>query len=162
MIILKPKAKPNEIKFSIPYVETKTIKPISKNIIIHAQGTVSPYTESQIFSEIIGPITYISPNLQEGASFEKGDVLATIDSKDYELDIISAESILTAATTKLSIEQAESNLALKEWNKIGLGEPNDLTLRIPQLEQAKSEFKAAKANLERLKRNLDKTIIKAP
>ena len=46
----------------------------------------------------------------------------------------------------------------KEGNK----KASDLALRIPQLQQAKSAVEAAEANLERLKRNLDKTIIRAP
>jgi len=162
MIILKPVAKPDEIKFPDPFVEIKKISGKSMNIIIKSQGSTTPHKESQIFPEIIGPVIYVSSKLYEGSSFNKGDILAKIDSKDYELDIKSAESILAAATTKLSFEEAESNSAREEWEKIGSGEPGDLTLRIPQLKQAKSEVEAAQANLERLKRNLDKTIIKAP
>ena len=162
MIILKPTAKPEEVKFPDPFVETKKIYPQSINIIIKSQGSIIPQKESQIFPEIIGPVVYVSSKLYEGSSFNRGDILARIDSKDYELDIKSAESTLAAAKTKLSFEEAESNSAREEWEKIGLGEPGDLTLRIPQLKQAKSAVEAAEANLERLKRNLDKTIIKAP
>ena len=162
MIILKPTTKPEEVKFPDPFVETKKIYPQSINIIIKSQGSIIPQKESQIFPEIIGPVVYVSSKLYEGSSFNRGDILARIDSKDYELDIKSAESTLAAAKTKLSFEEAESNSAREEWEKIGLGEPGDLTLRIPQLKQAKSAVEAAEANLERLKRNLDKTIIKAP
>ena len=162
MIILKPAAKPDEVKFPDPFVEVEKILPQSINIIIKSQGSVVPHKESQIFPEIIGPVVYVSSKLYEGSSFNKGDILAKIDSKDYELDIKSAESILAAEKTKLSFEEAESNSAREEWEKIGSGEPGDLTLRIPQLKQAQSGVEAAEANLERLKRNLDKTIIKAP
>jgi len=162
MIILKPTAKPEEVRFPDPFVEVKKIYPQSINIIIKSQGSIIPQKESQISPEITGPVVYVSSNLYEGSSFNKGDILARIDSKDYELDIKSAESTLAAAKTKLSFEEAESNSAREEWKKIGSGEPGDLTLRIPQLKQAKSAVEAAEANLERLKRNLDKTIIKAP
>ena len=162
MIILRPEATPDEIKHSIPYVEVKNISPKTINMVIASQGTIEPYIESQIFSEIMGPVTYVSSKLYAGSSFKKGDILAKVDSKDYELNIKSAESILAAAKTKLSFEQAESKSALDEWNRIGKGNPSDLTLRIPQLRQAKSELEAAEANLERLKRDLNKTVIKAP
>ena len=162
MIMLKPVAIPDEIKFTNPFVEIKRISSKPINIIVKSQGSIIPHTESQIFSEIMGPVIYVSFNLYEGSSFKKGDILARIDSKDYELDIKSAESILAAAKTKLSFEKAESNSAKEEWEKIGKGTPSDLTLRVPQLKQAKSEVEAAQANLERLKRNLDKTIIRAP
>jgi len=162
MIILKPAAMPDEVKFPDPFVEVEKILPQSINIIIKSQGSVVPHKESQIFPEIIGPVVYVSSKLYEGSSFNKGDILAKIDSKDYELDIKSAEAILAAEKTKLSFEEAESNSAREEWEKIGSGNPGDLTLRIPQLKQAQSGVEAAEANLERLKRNLDKTIIKAP
>ena len=162
MITLKPVAIPDEVKFSSPFVETEKISSSPINIIIKSQGLIIPQTESQIFSEIIGPVIYVSSNLYEGSSFKKGDILAQIDPTDYELDIKSAESILAAAKTKLSFEEAESNSAKEEWEKIGKGEPSDLTLRVPQLKQVKSEVEAAQANLERLNRNLNKTIIRAP
>ena len=164
MITLKPVAKPDEIKFPDPFVEIKNISPKSVNIVIKSQGSIIPQKESQIFPEITGPIIYVSSKLYEGSSFNKSDILAKIDSKDYELDIKSAESTLAAAKTKLLFEKAESNSARQEWEKIkeGKGAPTDLALRIPQLEQAKSAVEAAEANLERLKRNLDKTVIKAP
>ena len=162
MIIFRPEVTPDEVKFPDPFVQIKKISPSSINIIIKSQGSIIPQKESQIFPEIIGPVVYVSSKLYEGSSFNKGDILARIDSKDYELDIKSAESTLAAAKTKLSFEEAESNSAREEWEKIGSGKPGDLTLRIPQLNQAKSAVEAAQANLERLKRNLDKTIIKAP
>ena len=162
MIVLRPVTIPDEVKFVHPFVEAKNLQHESINIIVKSQGSIIPYTESQIFSEIIGPVVYVSSNLYEGSSFKKEDVLAKIDSKDYELDIKSAESILAAAKTKLSFEEAESLSAKEEWEKIGEGTPSDLALRVPQLKQAQSEVEAAEANLERLKRNLDKTIIRAP
>ena len=162
MISLKPIESPDEVKFPDPFVEVKKISSESINIIIRSQGSIIPQKESHIFPEIIGPVIYVSSKLYEGSSFKKGDILAKIDSKDYELDIKSAVSNLAAAKTKLSFEEAESNSAKEEWEKIGSGEPGDLALRIPQLKQARSEVEAAQANLERLKRNINKTIIKAP
>ena len=164
MIFLKPIAKPDEVKFLNPFVEVKKISSKSINIVIRSQGFIIPQKESQIFPEIIGPVVYVSSKLYEGSSFNKGDILAKIDPKDYELDIKSAESSLAATQTKLSFEIAESRLATEEWGKIKEGQekPTDLALRIPQLEQARSAVEAAEANLERLKRNLAKTIIKAP
>ena len=149
MIVLRPVTIPDEVKFVHPFVEAKNLQPESINIIVKSQGTIIPYTESQIFSEIIGPVVYVSSNLYEGSSFKKEDVLAKIDSKDYELDIKSAESILAAAKTKLSFEEAESLSAKEEWEKIGEGTPSDLALRVPQLKQAQSEVEAAEANLEK-------------
>ena len=107
MITMKPIAKPNEVKFPNPFVEVKNISSESVNIIIKSQGSIIPQKESQIFPEITGSVVYVSSKLYEGSSFNKGDILAKIDSKDYELDIKSAESTLAAAKTKLSFEKAK-------------------------------------------------------
>ena len=162
LIFTKPVAKPEEIKRIPPIVQTESLSPESISMVIVSQGTVIPRTESQIYPEIAGRVIYVSPKLYEGSSFKKGDVLLKIDPKDYELSIKSAEANLAAAKTNYSIAKAESESAQEEWDKIGSGKATDLTLKKPQLAQAKSSVEAAEADLERLNRNLEKTEIKAP
>ncbi len=162
LIFTKPVAKPEEIKRIPPIVQTESLSPESISMAIVSQGTVIPRTESQIYPEIAGRVIYVSPKLYEGSSFKKGDVLLKIDPKDYELSIKSAEANLAAAKTNYSIAKAESESAQEEWDKIGSGKATDLTLKKPQLAQAKSSVEAAEADLERLNRNLEKTEIKAP
>ena len=162
LIFTKPVAKPEEIKRIPPIVQTEILSPESISMAIVSQGTVIPRTESQIYPEIAGRVIYVSPKLYEGSSFKKGDILLKIDPKDYELSIKSAEANLAAAKTNYSIAKAESESAQEEWDKIGSGKATDLTLKKPQLAQAKSSVEAAEADLERLNRNLEKTEIKAP
>ena len=162
LIFTKPVAKPEEIKRIPPIVQAEILSPESISMAIVSQGTVIPRTESQIYPEIAGRVIYVSPKLYEGSSFKKGDVLLKIDPKDYELSIKSAEANLAAAKTNYSIAKAESESAQEEWDKIGSGKATDLTLKKPQLAQAKSSVEAAEADLERLNRNLEKTEIKAP
>jgi RND family efflux transporter MFP subunit len=104
----------------------------------------------------------VSPKLDEGSSFNEGDILLRIDSRDYELDIKTAEASLDDAKTALSIAQAESNFEREQWELSNSGDASDLRLKIPQLKKAESTVEAAEANLEKLKRNLEKTTIKAP
>ena len=74
MITLKPVSIPDEVKFSSPFVETQEILSSPINIIIRSQGSIIPQTESQIFSEIIGPVIYVSSNLYEGSSFLSDEI----------------------------------------------------------------------------------------
>ena len=61
-----------------------------------------------------------------------------------------------AARARLAQEEAEAALARRDYEELGLEEdPTALTLRIPQLEQSRAEYNAAKLNLER-------TTIRAP
>ncbi len=162
LIKCSPEVKPEEVKKIIPLVEFEKIKPISKNIEIISQGSIIPRTESQLYPEIRGEVVYVSPKLDEGSSFEKGDVLLRIDSRDYELDIKAAEASLDDAQTALSIALAESNFEKEQWELSNSGVASALRLKIPQLKKAESTVAAAEANLEKLNRNLEKTSIKAP
>ena len=162
LIITKPVAEAEEIKRVAPIVDIELITPKSMNITIKSQGTVIPRTESKLFPEITGEVIYVSPKLDEGSSFNKGDVLLKIDSRDYELDIKTAEANLDDANAALFVAQAESNFEREQWEQSNSGFASDLRLKIPQLKKAESRVVAAQANLEKLKRNLQKTTISAP
>mgnify|MGYP001161220529 FL=1 len=162
LIKCAPEVKPEEVKKIIPLVEFEKLEPTSKNIEIFSQGSIIPRTESQLYPEIRGEVVYVSPKLDEGSSFKKGDILLRIDSRDYELDIKAAEASLDDAQTAFSIALAESNFEKEQWELSNSGVASDLRLKIPQLKKAESTVAAAEANLEKLKRNLEKTSIKAP
>ena len=162
LIKCSPEVKPEEVTRIIPMVDSTTLEKTSINIIIDSQGTIIPRTESQLYPEIRGEVVYVSPKLDEGSSFNEGDILLRIDSRDYELDIKAAEASLDDAKTALSIAQAESNFEREQWELSNSGNASDLRLKIPQLKKAESTVEAAEANLEKLKRNLEKTAIRAP
>ena len=84
------------------------------------------------------------------------------DDRDYKLATISAESRVAQAKKLLEREIAESELARKDWEELGEGEASPLTLRIPQLEEARALLNAAEADLEKAKLNLERTIISLP
>ena len=162
LIKCSPEVKPEEVVRIIPMVDSTSLEKTSIDIIIDSQGTIIPRTESQLYPEIRGEVVYVSPKLDEGSSFNEGDILLRIDSRDYELDIKAAEASLDDAKTALSIAQAESNFEREQWELSNSGDASDLRLKIPQLKKAESTVEAAEANLEKLKRNLEKTAIRAP
>ena len=125
LIKCSPEVKPEEIKRIIPIVDSMVLKPTSMNIIIDSQGTIIPRTESQLYPEIRGEVVYVSPKLDEGSSFKKGDILLEIDSRDYELDIKTAEANLDDAKTALSIARAESNFEREQWELSNSGVASD-------------------------------------
>ena len=53
-------------------------------------------------------------------------------------------------------------MAAREWEALGRGDPRELTLRKPQLEEARASVAGAEANLERAKRDLERAEIVAP
>ena len=100
--------------------------------------------------------------MQTGAKFDKGDPLIYLEKRDFELSLISAESSLSQARVNYEREKAESELAAKEWEKINGGKASDLTLRKPQLLQARAILAAAEAVYEQAERNLSRATITAP
>ena len=162
MISAKPRAKANIQKFIPPVVETQTVISQEYQVRVESQGTVVPRTEIQLMSEVSGKIQRVSSKLQTGAKFDKGDPLIYLEKRDFELSLISAESSLSQARVNYEREKAESELAAKEWEKINGGKASDLTLRKPQLLQARAILAAAEAVYEQAERNLSRATIRAP
>ena len=151
-----------ENKEVIPYVKTMMILPRTVKASISSQGIVQPESELILLSELSSRVEWLSPKMEAGSSFKQGDTLIVLDKRDYELALISAESQVLNAEVNLEREQAESELAKKEWKRVGAGLGGDLALRKPQMAQAKATYAAAKASLEQAKRNLSRTIFIAP
>jgi RND family efflux transporter MFP subunit len=151
-----------ENKEVIPYVKTMMILPRTVKASISSQGIVQPESELILLSELSSRVEWLSPKMEAGSSFKQGDTLIVLDKRDYELALISAESQVLNTEVNLEREQAESELAKKEWKRVGAGLGSDLALRKPQMAQAKATYAAAKASLEQAKRNLSRTIFIAP
>ena len=162
MIRLRPEAKFEEPKIIPQLVETMVAYPSEVGSKISSQGTIRPEHEIFVTSELSGKVTWVSENFLDGAGFKIGDTLMKIEKRDYELALISTESSLFQARLALEREEAEANLASIEWKRVGKGNASSLTLREPQLAQARAILAAAEAAYEQSKRNLERTAIIAP
>ena len=151
-----------EKKVETPYVKTMMILPRTVEASISSQGIVQPESDLTLLSELNSRVEWLSPKMEAGSSFKEGDTLLVLDSRDYELVLITAESQVLNAEVNLEREQAESELAKKEWKRVGAGSASNLALRKPQMAQAKATYAAAKARLEQARRNLGRTIFIAP
>jgi len=162
MVKNKSMAVSEKVKASIPYVKTMMLLPQTVNASIASQGVIAPESALTLLSELNSKVDWISPSMETGSSFTKGDTLLILDKRDYELALIMAESNILNAEVNLEREKAESDLASKEWKRVGAGAGSDLALRKPQLAQAEATLAAAQATLERAQRNLKRTVFIAP
>ena len=127
------------------------------------QGTVKTKTSSTLNPLVAGKVIYISPKFQDGAFFQKDEVLVELDPVDFQSQIISADAALARADALLIQEKAIAAQALRNWQDIGFNEePNDLVLRKPQLREAEANVAAQQAALDRAKLSLERASIKAP
>ncbi len=145
-----------------PGVRVHEVSLENVSLTVASQGTVQPRTESQLVPEIAGRVTWVAPSFAEGGFFEAGDVLVRIDPFDYEQMLVSARSQLAQARLRLAQEEAEAEVAQREWDTLGRGDPRELALRKPQLEDARASVAAAEASVERAARDLERAEIVAP
>ena len=144
-----------------PEIETKTPEQIPPTVFftvadsssvtldVSAQGEVRPRTDIALTAQVSGQVVSTSNAFVNGGAFDKGDVLIRIEDAPYR-------ATAAAAKARLAQEEAEAALARTDYEDLGRDEdPTALALRMPQLEQARAEYRAAQLNL-------DRTTIRAP
>jgi RND family efflux transporter MFP subunit len=145
-----------------PLVRTLQVHPQHYELRVPAQGTVKPRTETSLVSEVAGRIVDVAPTFAAGGFFSKGDVLLRVDARDYELAVVTARGVVAQAKVAAEIEEAQAEVARKEWEELGDGEASPLATRELQLQQARAALASAEASLERAKRDLARTRVTAP
>ncbi len=145
-------------------VETTTVIPGAYQITVDSYGTVQPRTRSVLVAQVGGQIVSIKEDFRPGGYFAAGETLVTIDPRDYEADVRIAEATLMDALQVQAQEEARSEQALTDWDRLGdAGEkPSDLVLRIPQLEAAKARVSSARSALTKAKLDLERSAVTAP
>lgn len=146
----------------MPRVEVVTVKLQDYRFKIFSQGTVSARAEGDLVPEVSGRVMEISPSMRSGGFFEANEILVRLDPRDFELAIVQAESQLAQTELRLEQELAQAEVARREWENLGEGEVSELTLRKPQVKEARAAVAAARASLEQARRDLLKTEIRAP
>lgn len=146
-----------------PPTMVRTIRAEKKDehLFVRSQGTVQPRTESQLIPEVSGRVTWMSPALVAGGSFEEGEPLLRIDDSDYR----NASEKNKAYLTRADVEREHAEDELKRLEKL---HSQNLASR-SQLDDTRRRFRVADANmtearinLEQAERDLGRTEIVAP
>ncbi len=148
-------------------VEVMEAQPQRQFVRVEAMGTVIPSRELTLTPEVSGRIIEMNPNLVPGGILKAGEVVALIDTRDYEVAVMQAKAALEDARLYLDLEYGRQVVAKREWDVVYPSTQSSeassrLALREPQLESAKANVEAAKSALSRAELNLDRTIITAP
>ena len=155
-----PEAPPREIE--PPLVRVVPARLETMRLIVQAEGTVAPRTESQLVAEVSGRVVEVSPSLAAGGFFEAGDVLLRIERREYELAITRAQAAIEQAKLRLTTERETATIARREWEELGKGEPSPLLFREPQIAEVQASLAAAEAGLRQAQYDLERTVILAP
>jgi RND family efflux transporter MFP subunit len=108
---------------------------------------------------VTGSLTRVA--VKEGAAVKKGDVLAEILSRPYQLDLDAAKARVRAAEAKLQSARLKTANAgkLMQNNVVGADE---VALHKAAEAEAEAGLAAAKVEAERAQANLDLTQVRAP
>jgi len=165
VIKLNPPEAPQQRKPGGPQltVETLDVVPRDYPVALESYGIIQPRTRSMLVAQVEGQIVDLNPNLRDGGFFGRGDILVTIDSRDYAADVRISEATLADARQALAEAEARSNQAREDWDRLGNeGEIPDLVLRVPQLEAARARVISAESSLRKVRLDLERTAIRAP
>lgn len=163
MIKSRPKVQAKPVTFPAPLVRASIVKLQDFQLTVKSQGTVSPRTESELFSQVSGQVIEVFPQFAPGGFFEKGEILLKVDPLDYELALSRWKAQVAQAKLRLVQEEEEAIIAQEEWKSLGKKEQaNPLVLREPQLAEAKASLEGAQASLKQAELNLQRTQIRAP
>lgn len=162
LVVAKPQAEPEIHSPPAPLVRVVEAVAGDVELVVRAQGRVAPRTEIDLVAEVSGKVAEVAPSLAAGGFFATGDVLVRIEHRDYELAVERGKAEVARAEVAVAMEEAEAEVAVREWKSLREGEPPALVARGPQLAEARARLAAASAALEQAEIDLGRTRVKAP
>jgi len=166
LIDTKPAPPRTSVKSPAPLVEVITAAPETARVHVNAMGIVIPDQTVRIQPEVTGRVVERNPNLLPGGRLEKGDIIVKLDPRDYRFALDAQKARVARAKLDLRIEESRQAVAKREWEAMKAdgetAQPDDLALRIPQMQNARAALAAALSGLRQAQLNLERATIRAP
>ncbi|MBL8497065.1 efflux RND transporter periplasmic adaptor subunit [Nitrosomonas sp. JL21] len=162
LLYVPPETEQQEDSAKPPPVQFISAKFERLRLDVRSQGRTMAQTEIDLVTGVSGNIIKVSPSFVSGGFFNKGDLLVAIDPAEYDLRVAQAQARVMEAQYQLTREEAEAEQARDEWQQLGQGKPNPLSLRIPQLKEKKAKLAAEQEELKNAKLLRQRTDIRAP
>jgi hypothetical protein len=146
-------------------VEVITVTPDRQKVWVPASGQVLPAQQVAMSSELGGRVVWMSEKLIPGGRLVAGDTLVRIDPREYSLALEQQAAQVDRAQTELQLEQSRKEIAVREWQLMGGGQPpaeGSLAVRDPQMRTAEAALKAARSGLSQAKLSVTKATVRAP
>jgi RND family efflux transporter MFP subunit len=154
-------------------VRTETVRRTEVDEYYRTSGTVKAKTVSDVARRVMGTVTSI--NVEEGDKVAEGEVLLTIDGRDFEQRALASREAYGEARHYLDAAAKNKDLAgltydryksLYDDRAISAHEMDEIETRkevaASEFERARAALGRAKANMEEAEINLGFTKIKAP
>lgn len=147
-----------------PLVKVERLQMRDIPMVVRGHGTVHPKVQVDIIPEVAGKVVFIHPELKVGGLIRRDEKILQIDPRDYELAVRQADAAVADARVRLETEQAEADVARKEWNELHPDtEPaSSLVLREPQIRRAQATLDSAEAQLATAQLRFERTSLSLP
>jgi len=144
-----------------------SVYPTSLPVRVRGSGVVISSREIWVYPEVTGRIVQRHRNLEPGGWVSKGEVLITVDPRNYHAALQQALAGLEKARFELAVEAGRRTVAQEEWSQLGDQVPASeagrrLALREPHWQAALAAFTGAVAAVEKAQWDLERTQITAP
>ena len=162
VIATRPQLTQKTPNVEVPVVTVIQVEPQTLRLNVHSQGVVTPRNEIDLIPEVSGKIIQLHADFDAGGFFARGDVLVSIDPRDYNYAIAQAQAQIAEAKRQLAMEEAQADQAHNEWQALGEGTATSLAMREPQLAEAHAKLKAAEASLLQAQIKRSRCELRAP
>lgn len=148
-------------------VEVIVLRPTERLLQLEALGIVEADRQVTLTPEVTGLLIERSEQLVAGALVKEGELLLRIDPTNYQVAYDQAKAQLQRARFELQQEKGRKLIAEREWELLA---PNiqanplgkSLALREPQLVEKAAAVQAARSQLKKARRDLERTEVRAP
>ena len=131
-----------------PLVSVVVPVPVSTVVEVEATGTIDARSHVALTPQVGGRIVAVSESLRAGGEFAAGEVLLTIEPRDFELGLEQARADVASAQADLRLRLAESDAARANYAILHPGQRvPPLVARLPQIAQARARVASARARL---------------
>jgi RND family efflux transporter MFP subunit len=161
LVVARPAPDAQQHDARTPVVRVLQVQPGTARMVVRAQGTVEPRTESDLVSEVSGRLIWLSPALDAGAAFAPGEVLARIEPRDYQSSLERARAAVQRAESQLELARA----TLERRRSLGAAGASSRSA----LDEARNAERIAAADLRdaraaavQAKLDLERTELRAP
>jgi len=122
-------------------------------------GRLEAVERVEIRSRVAGAVQAV--HFREGAIVAKGDLLVTIDPAPYAAEVERADAQVAAAQARVTHGTSELARARRLWEESAIAQ-REVDERANALREAEAHLRAARAQLQSARLNLDYTQVRAP
>ena len=131
-------------------------------IEVRALAEIQPKWSTDIRASVAGKVVHIYPQALAGNTVKEGEPLVEFEDDQYRAEFADTKRSLQEARLEQWRAKNAVLVAKKEFERSDVKPPNDLALKLPQLDIANAAVEAAQARVSHSERLFKETLVHAP